>query len=143
MAMLSFCGYNMGDYFAHWLATGSRIARAPKIFRVNWFRRGADGKFLWPGFTDNMRVLKWMVERIHGGARDVRETPVGFLPTPAALDTSGLNMRPSQLDDALRVDAGEWLDALSDLGEFYGQFGSRVPQPIAHKLAETRRGFGA
>jgi phosphoenolpyruvate carboxykinase (GTP) len=142
MAMLPFCGYNMGDYFAHWLATGSRVARAPKIFRVNWFRRGADGKFLWPGFGDNMRVLKWMVERIHGGARDVRETPIGYLPAPTALDTAGLDMRPAQLEEVLRVDAGEWLQALGDLDDFYGQFGARLPEPIARKLAETRRGFG-
>jgi len=142
MAMLPFCGYNMGDYFAHWLAMGSRVARAPKIFRVNWFRRGADNKFLWPGYGDNMRVLKWMVERIHGGARDVEETPIGYLPRTGALDTSGLTLRPNQLAEALRVDAGEWLHALSDLGDFYGQFGSRVPQPIAGQLAETRRRFG-
>jgi phosphoenolpyruvate carboxykinase (GTP) len=142
MAMLPFCGYNMGDYFAHWLATGSRVAKAPKIFRVNWFRRGADGTFLWPGYSDNMRVLKWMIERIHGGARDVQETPVGFLPTPGALDTAGLDLRPGQLDEALRVDASEWLHTLGDLDEFYGQFGSRLPQSIARTLADTRRGFG-
>jgi phosphoenolpyruvate carboxykinase (GTP) len=141
MAMLPFCGYNMGDYFGHWLATGSRVAKPPKVFRVNWFRRGADGKFLWPGYGDNMRVLKWMVERIHGSARDVRETPVGFLPGPGALDTTGLRLRPGQLEDALRVDAGEWLDALGDLDEFYGQFGARLPQPIARQLADTRRAF--
>jgi phosphoenolpyruvate carboxykinase (GTP) len=143
MAMLPFCGYNMGDYFAHWLATGSRVARPPKIFRVNWFRRGADGKFLWPGYGDNMRVLKWMVERIHGGAREVAETPIGFVPTPGALDTSGLTMQPAQLRDALRVDAGEWREALADLGDFYAQFGSRLPQPIARHLAETQRSLGA
>ncbi len=142
MAMLPFCGYNMGDYFAHWLAMGSRVARAPRIFRVNWFRRGADSKFLWPGFGDNMRVLKWMVERIHGGAREVTETPIGYLPTPAALDTSGLTVRPAALQEALRVDAGEWLHALADLRDFYGQFGARLPQPIARQLAETRRSFG-
>jgi phosphoenolpyruvate carboxykinase (GTP) len=142
MAMLPFCGYNMGDYFAHWLATGSRVARPPKIFRVNWFRRGPDGKFLWPGYGDNMRVLKWMVERIHGGAREAQETPIGFLPTPENLDTSGLRLGPAQLSEALRVDAGEWLQALADLDEFYGQFGSRLPQPIARQLADTRRGFG-
>jgi phosphoenolpyruvate carboxykinase (GTP) len=142
MAMLPFCGYNMADYFAHWLAMGSRMARAPKIFRVNWFRRGADGKFLWPGFGDNMRVLKWMVERIHGGAGDVQETPVGYLPTAGGLDTAGLRLRPEQLTEALRVDAGEWREALADLAEFYGQFGPRLPQAIARKLADTRRGFG-
>jgi phosphoenolpyruvate carboxykinase (GTP) len=83
-----------------------------------------------------------MVERIHGGARDVRETPIGFLPAPTALDTSGLDMRRAQLDEALRVDAGEWLDALGDLDDFYGQFGARLPQAVARKLAETRSGFG-
>jgi phosphoenolpyruvate carboxykinase (GTP) len=142
MAMLPFCGYNMGDYFGHWLATGARLSKAPKIFRVNWFRRGADGKFLWPGYGDNMRVLKWMVERIHGGARDVNETPIGYLPKAGALDTAGLALRPGQIDEALRVDAGEWLHAFGDLDEFYGQFGSRLPQPIAQQLAETRRRFG-
>jgi phosphoenolpyruvate carboxykinase (GTP) len=90
-----------------------------------------------------MRVLKWMVERIHGGAPEVQETPVGFLPRPGALDTDGLELRPGQLDEALRVDPGEWLQALGDLDEFYAQFGSRLPQAIARKLADTRRGFGA
>jgi phosphoenolpyruvate carboxykinase (GTP) len=142
MAMLPFCGYNMGDYFGHWLATGTRLAKPPKIFRVNWFRRGADGKFLWPGYGDNMRVLKWMVERIHGGARDVRETPIGFLPQAHALDTAGLTLAPGQLDEALRVDASEWLDSFRELHDFYGQFGTRLPQPIAGQLAQARAGFG-
>src|SRR5919198_383080 len=92
MAMIPFCGYNMGDYFAHWLATGARLAQPPKIFRVNWFRKGDDGKFLWPGYGDNMRVLKWMVERIHDERRDAEETPIGWIPRPADLDTSGLSL---------------------------------------------------
>ena len=141
MAMLPFCGYNMGDYFSHWLAIGSRVARTPKIFRVNWFRKDDAGKFLWPGFGDNMRVLKWMVERIHGDRREAEETPIGFIPRPGDLDTTGLAMTPDRLREALRVDAGEWLEALEDLDGFYAQFGDRLPAAIAAQLAETRRQF--
>ncbi len=141
MAMLPFCGYNMADYFAHWLAMGPRLRRPPHIFRVNWFRRGADGRFLWPGYSENVRVLKWMVERIRGTAR-AEEVPVGWVPAPGALDTSGLEVTPGQLREALRCDAGEWLSALDDLGQFYQGFGSRLPTPIASTLAETRRRFG-
>ena len=141
MAMIPFCGYNMGDYFAHWLATGPRMANPPKIFRVNWFRRGADGRFLWPGYGENVRVLKWMVERIRGTAR-ADETPIGFVPADGALDTDGLDLSPAQLREALRCDADEWLQALGELDEFYKQFGPRLPQPIADTLATTRRRFG-
>jgi phosphoenolpyruvate carboxykinase (GTP) len=142
MAMLPFCGYNMADYFGHWLGMGGRLANPPKIFRVNWFRRGADGKFLWPGYGENMRVLKWMVERIHGRVRDAEETPVGFIPSPGTLDTDGLGLGPAQLREALRVDPAEWLAALQDLDGFYGEFGSRLPPPIVKALAETRRRLG-
>jgi phosphoenolpyruvate carboxykinase (GTP) len=142
MAMLPFCGYNMGDYFGHWLAMGPRLARPPRIFRVNWFRRDADGKFLWPGYGENMRVLKWMVERIHGRTDGTDETPVGWTPRAGALDTSGLSLTPAQLREALRVDAGEWRPALDDLDAFYAQFGPRLPPPIAQRLADTRRRFG-
>jgi phosphoenolpyruvate carboxykinase (GTP) len=141
MAMLPFCGYNMADYFSHWLATGRRVARPPKIFRVNWFRKDDDGKFLWPGFGDNMRVLKWMVERIHGQRRDAEETPIGWLPRPADLDTQGLSIPPARLREALRVDAQEWLGALDDLEGFYKGFGPRLPGGIAKTLAETQRKF--
>jgi phosphoenolpyruvate carboxykinase (GTP) len=142
MAMLPFCGYNMADYFAHWLAAGRRLARPPRIFRVNWFRRDGDGRFLWPGYSENVRILKWMVERIRGTAR-AEETPVGWVPAPGALDTSGLDVTPERLGQALRCDAREWLAALDDLGEFYRQFGSRLPAPIAQALAETQRRFRA
>src|SRR5882724_6535432 len=141
MAMIPFCGYNMADYFSHWLATGPRLSTPPKIFRVNWFRRDADGRFLWPGYGENVRVLKWMVERIRGTAR-AEETPIGWVPAPGALDTGGLDVAPAQLREALRCDAGEWLQALDELGEFYQQFGPRLPQPIAETLAKTRRRFG-
>src|SRR5262245_38624936 len=91
MAMIPFCGYNMADYFGHWLAMGPRLARATRIFRVNWFRRDNDGRFLWPGYGENVRVLKWMVERIRTGA-EATETPIGFVPSPGALDTQGLDL---------------------------------------------------
>jgi phosphoenolpyruvate carboxykinase (GTP) len=141
MAMIPFCGYNMADYFGHWLAMGPRLATPPRIFRVNWFRRDADGRFLWPGYGDNVRVLKWMVERIRGTAR-ADETPIGFVPAAGALDTSGLDVTPTGLREVLRCDAGEWLPALDELGEFYKQFGSRLPAPISATLAQTRRRFG-
>jgi phosphoenolpyruvate carboxykinase (GTP) len=141
MAMLPFCGYNMADYFTHWLDTGSRVAKPPKIFRVNWFRKDDAGKFLWPGYGENMRVLKWMVERIHGQRRDADETPIGWLPRPGDLDTTGLSVTPAQLKEALRVDAPEWLGALDDLEGFYRQFGTRLPGVISGKLAETQRKF--
>ena len=141
MAMIPFCGYNMADYFAHWLATGTRLTTPPRIFRVNWFRRDADGRFLWPGYGENVRVLKWMVERIRGTAR-AEETPIGWVPARGALDTDGLDVMPAQLREALRCDAGEWLQALGDLGEFYSQFGSRLPLSITETLARTQRRFG-
>ena len=143
MAMIPFCGYNMADYFSHWLAVGSRVAEPPKIFRVNWFRKDEAGKFLWPGYGDNMRVLRWMVERIHGERRDAEETPIGWIPRPGDLDTTGLATSPAQLREALRVDPAEWLHALEDLDAFYAQFGHRVPAEIKRQLAETRRRLGA
>jgi phosphoenolpyruvate carboxykinase (GTP) len=142
MAMLPFCGYNMADYFTHWLSMQPRLSKPPRLFRVNWFRRDADGKFLWPGYGENVRVLKWMVERIRGGGQ-AHETPVGFVPAPGALDLGGLDVTPAQMQAALRCDAGEWLTALQDLDEFYGSFGSRLPRTIATQLAETRRKLGA
>ena len=136
MAMLPFCGYNMADYFAHWLAMGPRLARPPRIFRVNWFRRDADGRFLWPGYGENVRVLKWMVERIRGGGR-AEEAPIGWIPTPDALDLAGLDVTPDRMRQALRCDPAEWREALEDLGRFYDQFGGRVPAPITRTLGTT------
>jgi phosphoenolpyruvate carboxykinase (GTP) len=141
MAMIPFCGYNMADYFGHWLATGSRLKTPPRIFRVNWFRRDADGHFLWPGYGENVRVLKWMVERIRGTGR-AEETPIGWVPAPGAIDIGGLDVTPAQLGEALHCDAGEWLQALDELGEFNKQFGDRLPRPITESLAVTRRRFG-
>jgi phosphoenolpyruvate carboxykinase (GTP) len=141
MAMLPFCGYNMADYFGHWLSFAPRLTRPPHIFRVNWFRRDADGRFLWPGFGENIRVLKWMVERIRGTARAV-ETPIGLVPAPGALDMSGLALPENRLAQALHVDAAEWRQAFDDLGSFFTQFGSRLPASIARHLAESQRRLG-
>ena len=138
MAMLPFCGYNMGDYFGHWLGMGARLRTPPRIFRVNWFRRDGSGRFLWPGYGDNVRVLKWIVDRIHGIA-DARETPVGYVPTAGALDLDGLNIAPDRVDAALHVERDEWIESLQDLGEFYRQFGSRLPAAISAGLATTAR----
>jgi phosphoenolpyruvate carboxykinase (GTP) len=140
MAMLPFCGYNMADYFSHWLATGSRLARPPRIFRVNWFRRDADGRFLWPGYGDNVRVLKWMVERIRGQAR-AEETAIGFVPSPGALALDGLDIAPERMRETLRVDRDEWTQSLDELQGFLAPFGARLPAPITESLAQTRRRF--
>ena len=142
MAMIPFCGYNMGDYFGHWLSMGRRLKNPPKIFRVNWFRRDDDNQFLWPGYSENVRILKWIVERIRGTAAAV-ETPIGYVPGPGALHLDGLDMPATRVDEALKVNRGEWREALADLDEFYGQFGPRVPEAIWKSHAETLRRLGA
>ena len=136
--MLPFCGYNMADYFGHWLDVGRRLAKPPRIFRVNWFRRDGAGRFLWPGYGDNARVLKWIVDRIHGAA-DARETPIGYVPGSGDLELSGMSIAPDRVEAALHVERDEWIESLSDLGEFYGQFGSRLPAAISRELATTAR----
>ena len=106
MAMLPFCGYNMADYFGHWLEMGTKLKNPPKIFHVNWFRKGANGKFLWPGYGENVRVLKWMLDRIEGRAA-ATETPIGYVPTPGSLTLDGLNISRDTLEELLRVDPAD------------------------------------
>jgi phosphoenolpyruvate carboxykinase (GTP) len=141
MAMIPFCGYNMADYFGHWLDLGQRLKTPPRIFRVNWFRRDADGGFLWPGYGENVRVLKWMVERIRGTGRAV-ETPIGYVPAPGALDMGGLDLPAGRLEQALAVERGEWGEALGELGQFYEQFGARMPRAIWDQHAATMKKLG-
>ncbi|HEX5423047.1 MAG TPA: phosphoenolpyruvate carboxykinase (GTP) [Candidatus Acidoferrales bacterium] len=129
MAMLPFCGYNMADYFAHWLEMGPKIPRQPKIFHVNWFRKGPDGKFLWPGFGENVRVLKWILDRVEGHA-DAAEAPIGFIPTVESLTLDGMRISESALDELLRIDPGDWADETRATGEFLAKFGDRLPAPI-------------
>jgi phosphoenolpyruvate carboxykinase (GTP) len=139
MAMLPFCGYNMADYFGHWLDVGSKLKSPPKLFRVNWFRTGEDGKFLWPGFGDNLRVLKWVLERCEGRGQAV-ETAIGFLPTPNAIDRQGTTLSDDAMAALLRVDLADWIEAVHSQEEFFGQFGDRVPAGIrAEHEALVRR----
>ena len=141
MAMLPFCGYNMGDYFAHWLQMGKSTdaSKLPKIFYVNWFRKDADGGWLWPGFGENSRVLKWIVERVTGKAEAV-ETPLGYLPASGAIDTNGLDVTEEQMAELLNVDAEEWLREIDSIREHYARFGERLPTALSEELEalETR-----
>ena len=130
-AMLPFCGYNMGDYFGHWLSMGKRTeaSKLPKIYFVNWFRKDERGKFVWPGFGENSRVLKWIVERLEGTA-DARITPIGALPTRTSLDTSGLSLTDAQLELLLSVDPDIWLEEAASIPANYERFGDRLPQEL-------------
>ncbi|WP_370250385.1 phosphoenolpyruvate carboxykinase (GTP) [Nocardioides sp.] len=143
MAMLPFIGYHAGDYFNHWISVGkdNDAAKLPKIFYVNWFRRGEDGDFLWPGFGENSRVLKWVVERIDGQAAAV-ETPIGHVPTPESLDTDGLDMTPAQLEAALKVDAEEWKAEIPQIQEWFEEFGDQLPAVLWTELDGLRSRLG-
>jgi phosphoenolpyruvate carboxykinase (GTP) len=135
MAMLPFCGYHMGDYFAHWLKLGAQAdaAKLPRIFYVNWFRKGADGKFLWPGYGENSRVLKWVFERVHGTAQAV-DTPIGRLPAAGALDLAGLKLSDTALDELLHVDIEGWSNELPVMKQHFEKFGSRLPKGLRDEL---------
>ena len=129
MAMLPFCGYNMADYFGHWLEMGKKIPRPPKIFHVNWFRRGADGKFLWPGYGENVRVLKWILERVEGRG-SAQETPIGYVPGPGGLTLDGLKISPAAIEELLRVNPDDWQAELDDTRQFFDKFGARLPREM-------------
>jgi phosphoenolpyruvate carboxykinase (GTP) len=131
MAMLPFCGYNYADYFAHWLSMEKQTdpANLPQIFFVNWFRRDEDGRFLWPGFGENSRVLKWVFERVDGTA-DAVDTPIGKLPTKEALDTEGLDIDDADLDAILSIDTEGWKSAIPQIREHYARFGDRLPATL-------------
>jgi phosphoenolpyruvate carboxykinase (GTP) len=129
MAMVPFCGYNMADYFRHWLAMGKRLTKPPRIYRVNWFRINEQGRFIWPGFGENMRVLKWIVDRAENGAEAVT-TPIGSLPALEALAGDDLGVPPEELRRILEVDRELWLDAAGKQTEFFSQFGNRLPKEL-------------
>jgi phosphoenolpyruvate carboxykinase (GTP) len=135
MAMLPFCGYNMGDYFAHWLSLGAgeNAANLPQIFFVNWFRRDEDGRFLWPGYGENSRVLKWVFERLDGTA-DAVKTAIGYLPTADGLDTTGLDVSDADMQALLSVDVEGWKAALPQFEAHLAQFGDRLPGELTHQL---------
>ena len=129
MAMLPFCGYNMADYWAHWLSMAGRLTRPPRVFRVNWFRTGAGGRFLWPGFGENLRVVKWVLERCSGSGEAV-DTPIGAVPSRDAIDRKGIDLSDDALDELLRVDFAEWIEAVQGQQEFFATFGDRLPAGI-------------
>ena len=141
MAMLPFCGYNMADYFAHWLEMGKKIPKPPKIFHVNWFRKGADGKFLWPGYGENVRVLKWILERVEGGGA-ARETPIGYVPEKNGLTLDGIKISDEAVDELLRVYPEDWENEMEDSKQFFGQFGERLPLQIREEHDKLARRFG-
>jgi len=137
MAMKPFAGYNFGDYFGHWLSVGAGLddAKLPKIFHVNWFRKGADGRFMWPGFGDNLRVLEWMLRRVDGSVEAI-DTPIGRLPRREDLNTQGLDLGSAELDALLAVDKDGWRKELAAIGDYLEEFGDRAPADL---MAEQRR----
>jgi phosphoenolpyruvate carboxykinase (GTP) len=138
MAMLPFCGYNMGHYFGHWLEMGRRLTHPPRVFHVNWFRRDADGRFLWPGYGQNVRVLKWMLDRIDGTA-EARETPIGLVPTPQSLTLDGLKLSNETLEALLRVDSGDWSTEIEGVKDFFSKFGNDLPKELHHEAEQVIR----
>jgi phosphoenolpyruvate carboxykinase (GTP) len=139
MAMLAFCGYNMADYFAHWLKMGNAVSHPPKIFRVNWFRRDANGKFIWPGFGDNMRVLQWIAERCHGRAEGVK-TPLGIMPRYEDLSWKGLeHFTRERYAELARVDAQAWREELASHDQLFGKLGARMPAELERRRAHMHQ----
>ena len=143
MAMLPFIGYNAADYFQHWIAVGKEhdAAKLPRIFYVNWFRRDEDGRFLWPGFGGNSRVLKWVIERIEGRA-EAAQTPIGPVPTLASLDLDGLDVDPADIEAALRVDPNEWRAELPQINEWFARFGDKLPAQLWTELDGLKARLG-
>ncbi len=132
MAMLPFCGFNMGDYFAHWLAMRKRLSSPPRIFHVNWFRTDDEGRLLWPGFGDNIRVLKWTFERLDVAA-GARATPIGFVPTFAAMDLRGIDVGPNRFERLVAVDPVAWQQEAEHNGQFLQKFGDRLPRSLVQE----------
>lgn len=141
-AMKPFCGYNMGDYFRHWLSMGELLGdKAPKIFYVNWFRKNRDGKFLWPGFSENSRVLKWMCDRVDGRVGTQR-TPIGLMPLEGDLDLTGLMIAPEDLRELMSVNKAEWKAELPDIEAHFSLFGERLPERLKKELRDLRERLG-
>ena len=142
MAMLPFCGYNMGDYWKHWIEIGAGLdpEKAPKIFNVNWFRKDENDDFIWPGFGDNLRVLDWIIDRCEGKV-DAQETPIGYLPYAKDINREGLDISLETIDSILDVDKDAWAEEFAGVDELYAKFGDRLPQELADELASVRAAF--
>jgi phosphoenolpyruvate carboxykinase (GTP) len=141
MAMQPFCGYNFGDYWQHWLNVGAKLARPPRIYHVNWFRRDAEGRFLWPGYGENLRVLAWMLERCAGQA-GANDSAIGRLPRPEDLNVTGLDLKADALAALLAVDPALWRKELADIREYLGLYGSRLPAALLRELETSERRLG-
>jgi phosphoenolpyruvate carboxykinase (GTP) len=140
MAMLPFCGYNMGDYFKHWLTFKNRAKKLPKVFMVNWFRKDEDGKFMWPGFRDNSRVLKWMIDRIEGKVEGEKKE-LGLFPKIEELDLSGLEIAKETVEKLLSVSKEEWQKEIPMIEEFYSKFGDKIPKELKEQLDGLKKKF--
>jgi phosphoenolpyruvate carboxykinase (GTP) len=138
MAMKPFAGYNFGDYWAHWINVGAKLKSPPQIFHVNWFRQDGAGKYLWPGFGENLRVLRWIIDRCKGTAK-ARDTAIGHLPNAADLDLQGLDIAPAAIDELLAVSPGLWREEFTGIEKYFGEFGGRVPAPLAGELKDSLR----
>jgi phosphoenolpyruvate carboxykinase (GTP) len=142
MAMKPFCGYHYGDYFAHWLSFDKPGMKLPKIFHVNWFRKGKDGKFLWPGFGENLRVLEWMIDRVEGKARG-RETPIGIVPAEGELKLDGLNLSREAGSELLGIDTAGWQAELHAIGEYLDSFAPRLPERLRQEQQRVASALAA
>jgi phosphoenolpyruvate carboxykinase (GTP) len=133
MAMKPFAGYNYGDYWAHWIDVGAKLKSPPQIFHVNWFRQDGAGKYLWPGYGDNLRVLRWIIERCNGSAAS-RETAIGHLPNANDLDLQGLDIAPAAMEELLTVNPQLWQEEFAGIDKYVSEFGSRVPEALKGEL---------
>jgi phosphoenolpyruvate carboxykinase (GTP) len=141
MAMKPFCGYNFADYWAHWLSFDERSDKLPKIFHVNWFRQDNDGKFLWPGFGENLRVLRWIIDRCEGRV-DAQETPIGHLPTSTGIDTTELDVSEETMQALTSIDEAQWRDEMSAIGEYLDSYGDRLPEALKAEQQKVMQALG-
>ncbi|HET7650812.1 MAG TPA: phosphoenolpyruvate carboxykinase (GTP), partial [Gammaproteobacteria bacterium] len=141
MAMKPFCGYNFADYWGHWLSFGGKSNKLPRIFHVNWFRQDQDGKFMWPGFGENLRVLRWIVERCEGRAT-AEETPIGHVPATGAIDTHKLDVTPDAMRALLAIDHEKWRNEMRALGEYFEDYGSRLPAKLREEHLRVVNSLG-
>jgi phosphoenolpyruvate carboxykinase (GTP) len=139
--MLPFCGYNMADYFAHWLKIGAQMPNPPRIFFVNWFRVDESGRFLWPGFRENIRVLKWILDRVHNRVK-AKETPLGYVPYPEDLDLSGLDLSAEDVTRLFRIDPAAWEAELTQISDFFALFGDKLPKEFGTEYASLKKRLG-
>jgi phosphoenolpyruvate carboxykinase (GTP) len=142
MAMKPFCGYNFADYWAHWLSFSERSRNLPKIFHVNWFRRDGAGRFLWPGFGENLRVLRWIIDRCEGNV-GAEELPIGYLPRPQDIDLQGLDVSAATLEQLLAVDNDQWREEMRAIGEYLETYGERLPEGLRAEHARVSAALGA